>query len=61
MSTDAEKFYRRRKKLALTQSELADHLGVSQQAISAWEKGEREIPLMAWKLLSFIEATLDLK
>lgn len=55
---DSETFKKRRKALGLTQSQLSEIMGVSQQAISSWETGERNIPTVAWKLFKFVEASL---
>ena len=35
-----------REKASLTQSELADRLGVSQSFVSKWERGDRRIDLV---------------
>ena len=35
-----------------SQQELADLLGVKQQAVNYWETGEREIPLYIKKLIN---------
>lgn len=42
----SEGFRTHREKIGMTRKELADHLGVTEQAIYCWEKGTREIPKM---------------
>ena len=56
----SEKIYALRKKSGLSQEQLAEHLGVSRQAISKWESGQ-SIP-ESDKLLaisSYFEVSLD--
>ena len=38
-----EKLKARRKELKLTQKEIAEQLGISFQAYSAWERGEMDL------------------
>jgi len=44
-----------RKSLKCTQQQLAEKLGVKQQRISAWERGERKIPLYIEKHIECIK------
>jgi transcriptional regulator with XRE-family HTH domain len=46
----------RRKALAITQVQLAEVLGISQQAMNSFEKGRRRVPV---SLLPVIAQTLD--
>ena len=49
-----------RKKIGLSQKELADKLHVSQQSISQWEKGLREPSIeMLKKLAEIFNCTID--
>lgn len=49
-----------RKKRALTQSQLAEILGVRQNTICQWEKGKREPSIkMCKNLASVFDVTLD--
>lgn len=48
----AEKIYDCRRKQGLSQEALAEHLGVSRQAISKWERGEAEPELAKLRLLA---------
>ena len=47
----AKRFKFLRKLLGLSQKGFADKLGVSQKAISQWERGERAIPAVLLKVL----------
>jgi transcriptional regulator with XRE-family HTH domain len=47
----------RRKKLGLTQVELSEEMGVTQQALSHWERGIYPVPMSIQKLLRYIEAS----
>ena len=47
----AKRFKLFREFLGLSQKEFADKLGVSQKAISQWERGERAIPAVILKEL----------
>ncbi len=49
-----EKFLKIRKKLKLTQSQIAKDLGVTERAIRYYEAGDREIPLSIEKLLQYV-------
>ena len=49
-------FTRRRKKLFRSQQKAADALGVTQQAISMWETGRRDVPLIVQKFLTCLES-----
>ena len=49
--TDAEFVTRTRELLGITQTELADRLGVTPSAVSRWEAGARGLPGPARKLL----------
>jgi transcriptional regulator with XRE-family HTH domain len=51
----------RRERLGLSQTELGRELGITQQAVSAWERGENAIPASIQKLLAFVEATYEAK
>jgi DNA-binding XRE family transcriptional regulator len=35
----------------LSQSEMADMIGVSKRTLQLWESGDSEIPLPAWRLV----------
>ncbi|WP_395637529.1 helix-turn-helix domain-containing protein [Sphingorhabdus sp.] len=49
-----EKFYSIRKKLKLTQSEIAEDLGITERTIRHYEAGDREISLSIEKLLRYV-------
>lgn len=50
----------RRRDLRLTQTELAAELGVSQAAVSDWERGACNPSFaQAWRLAEFLGLTLD--
>jgi DNA-binding transcriptional regulator YiaG len=51
-------FTRRRKKLFRSQQKAAEALGVTQQALSNWETGRREVPLWLVKFLECLEFKL---
>ena len=49
-----------RKRADMTQNEVADNLNLSRQAISKYERGEREIPLsLLIKLADYYGTSLD--
>lgn len=48
-----------RKKLRLTQREMASELGVTKGALSMWESGSRAIPGTVLKLIEIYEESLD--
>lgn len=48
-----------RKKLNLSQREMASEFGVSAGAIAMWEKGQRPIPGLALKIIEIYEETLN--
>jgi transcriptional regulator with XRE-family HTH domain len=50
-----ETLRKRRERLYLTQAELAAKLGVTVTTVSRWETGSRSIPLIAERLLGYIE------
>lgn len=54
---DAKDFKRRREDMEMSQERLAVELGVSQQAISLWENGQRPIPNPIQKLFRIVEAS----
>lgn len=47
-----ERFATLRKERGLTQVQLAERLGVSQQAITAYESGQRRVPISTLPLLA---------
>lgn len=47
-----ERLAQQRKAMGLTQVQLADALGVSQQAITAYESGQRRVPISLLPLLA---------
>jgi DNA-binding transcriptional regulator YiaG len=47
----------REEEFGLTQTQLAEHMGVTRETITRWEIGTREIPLIAEKLLAFLKAS----
>ena len=49
-----EKFYKIRKKLKLTQAEIAQDLGLTERTIRHYEAGDREISLSIEKLLRYV-------
>ncbi len=49
-----DKIVRSRKKLGLSQEELAKQMGKTRQALSAWEKGTKQIPLLELERLAMI-------
>lgn len=51
---NSEKFYEIRKKLKLTQAEIAVDLGVTERSIRYYEAGDREISLSIEKLLRYV-------
>ena len=60
MSTLSERIKELRKKAGLTQSELADKLGLSDKAISKWEVGETNPDItMLPNLASLFGVTID--
>lgn len=60
ITDDEKKFYERlgariaalRRERGLTQTELADELGCTQQGVTAFEKGERRVPISALPTLA---------
>lgn len=62
MEVKPEKFYEIRKKLKLTQAEIAENLGLTERTIRHYEAGDREISLSIEKLLRYIakERGLDI-
>ena len=49
-----------RKERKLTQKEFAEKLNISQQAISSYEKGEREPKIETWqKIADFLDVPID--
>ena len=46
--------YKYRKKLGLTQSQLADELGVTKSAVGMWETGNRKPDIINLKKLAHI-------
>ena len=48
-------FTKRRRKLFRSQQKAAEALGVTQQAISNWETGRREVPLIVVKFMECLE------
>ncbi|TNY26833.1 helix-turn-helix domain-containing protein [Fulvimonas soli] len=49
-----------RKAQAITQVELAEHLGVSQQAMNSFEKGRRRVPVSLLPVIAqTLQTTLD--
>jgi DNA-binding transcriptional regulator YiaG len=51
----------RRERLGLSQSKLAEELGVTPSAVSMWEAGKRTTPGWLPRLLGFIEAAYDVE
>lgn len=51
----AEEFAAQRSRLGLSQSELAEHLGVHVRTIGKWERGERGIPEPVARLLTTLQ------
>ena len=49
-----EQFYEIRKKLKLTQAEIAEDLGLTERTIRHYEFGDREISLSIEKLLRYV-------
>ena len=49
-----ETFYEIRKKLKLTQAEIAEDLGLTERTIRHYEAGDREISLSIEKLLRYV-------
>lgn len=54
-----DEFLRRREKLGKAQADMAEALGVSQQAISHWENGRRRVPDWVPKLLRYVEGVAE--
>ena len=52
---DAKTVRRIRKKLKLTQAQLASQLGVHRLTVSKWERGQHPVPPMAHRLLKQME------
>lgn len=52
----AERVKRRRSELGLTQSELAERLGVDIRAVQYWERGEKNPRASILKLLDTLDA-----
>ena len=52
---NALQFTERRKKLFRSQQAAAEALGVTQQALSNWETGRREVPLIVVKFFECLE------
>lgn len=48
-SIDAKHIFHIRKKLLLTQRELAEELGVSYDIVSSWEQGRRSVGMASEK------------
>ena len=55
---NALQFTERRKKLFRSQQAAADALGITQQALSNWETGRREVPLIVIKFFECLEKEL---
>jgi transcriptional regulator with XRE-family HTH domain len=52
---DTDQLIRKRKRLKLTQEGLADLLGVRQNTVARWERGEREYPAFLELAMKWIE------
>jgi DNA-binding transcriptional regulator YiaG len=52
---DALNLKHRRKRLGLTQAELAKRMGVTWNTVARWETEQRNIPKMAAVLLGYLE------
>lgn len=50
-----------RRRLRLSQTELAELLGVSQSQLSRWETGERPIPYAEWLAARLLEIERERK
>ena len=52
---DAVALKRRRKRLGLTQAELAKRMGVTWNTVARWETAQRKVPRIAEVLLGFLQ------
>ena len=55
MAVTPDEFKRRRRRLGLTQAQIAEQLGVAWNTVARWEMGIRRIPEMAVRLLGRLE------